>query len=290
MTRTFSAIAFAALITALPGHGRAQPGSNAIAGGEVKPVQEVPGLDEIGVDENLEGQLPTNLEFTRHDGEKVRLKDYFDGERPVLLTFAYFTCPVLCSMVMDATRRGIEPIDWTAGDEYRVVTISIDPRDSHQDAAKKRAEVLRKYERSDGWDFLVGSPENIQKATQAAGFRYFYMDDQEQYAHPAVAMFLTPKGKFARYLYGLNYSPNDVRLALLEASEGNAVSTVDQVILYCYQYDAESQGYGLMAWRVMRIGGGLSAVVLGLFLFFLWRRETRRKVQPPSTRVSEAHG
>ncbi|MFW6031036.1 MAG: SCO family protein, partial [Myxococcota bacterium] len=198
--------------------------------------------------------------------------------------------PVLCSMVMDATRRGIEPIDWTAGDEYRVLTISIDPRDSPEDAAKKRAEVLRKYERSDGWDFLVGKQENIQKATEAAGFRYFYMDDQEQYAHPAVAMFLTPEGEFARYLYGLNYSATDVRLALLEASEGNAVSTTEQVILYCYQYDSEAQGYGLVAWRVMRIGGALSAVVLGLFLFILWRRETRRKVQPPSTRVSEAHG
>ncbi|MFW6067126.1 MAG: SCO family protein [Myxococcota bacterium] len=288
--RTFAAIAFVTTLAALPQGGWAQPGGGVMAGGEVNPVHEVPKLDEIGVDENLGGRMPLDLPLTRHDGEQVELGDYFDGERPVLLTFAYYTCPVLCSMVMDATARGIGPVDWTAGEEFRVLTISIDPRDTPEDAAAKREEVLKKYDRSESWDFLVAEPEAIRRATQAAGFRYFYMEDEGQYAHPAVAMFLTPEGKLARYLYGLNYPQNDVRLALLEASKGKAISTTDKVILYCYRYDPDEQGYGLVAYRVMQIGGGLTAVVLGLFLFVLWRRDLRRRSSPPGPRVSQAHG
>jgi protein SCO1 len=283
-----------AIAMAAPTAGWAQPSrSSVLAGGKVQPVQEVPHLDDIGVDEQLEQAMPLDLTFTDHRGRQVRLRDYVDGERPVLLTFAYYTCPVLCSMVLDATTRGITPLDWTAGDEYEVVTISIDPRDTPQDAAKKRAEVVEGYGRSDdGWHFLVGSADNIRKATEAAGFRYFYMEDEGQYAHPAVLMFLTPEGKLARYLYGLSYPPNDVRMALLEASKGRSISTVEKVIMYCYQYDPNSKGYALVAFRVMQIGGGLTAAVLALFLVLLWRRDMRRRRESPpiAPRATEAHG
>jgi protein SCO1 len=271
-----------ACLLAAPPLGGAQPGGSVLGGGQVKPIREVPGLDRIGVDEQLEQRMPRDLTFTDHRGRTVRLGDYLDGERPVLLNFAYFTCPVLCSMVMDATTRGIAPLQWTAGDEYEVVTISIDPRDTPEQAAAKRSEVLEGYGRSDdGWHFLVGTQENIQRATAAAGFRYFYMEDEGQYAHPAVVMFLTPDGMIARYLYGLSYPQNDVRLALLEASEGRAISTVEKVIMYCYQYDPNEKGYGLVAFRIMQIGGGLTAVVLALFLILLWRRDLHRRRQSP---------
>lgn len=282
-----------ALIVVVPAFGWAQPRGGVLAGGDVSPVQEVPRLDDIGVDEQLEQQMPLDVTFTDHRGRTVRLEDYVDGERPVLLTFAYFTCPVLCSMVLDATTRGIKPLQWTAGDEYEVVTISIDPRDTPEDAAEKRAEVLEGYGRSDeGWHFLVGEEAAIEKATQAAGFEYFYMEDEGQYAHPAVVMFLTPEGKLARYLYGLSYPPNDVRMALLEASEGRSVSTVEKVIMYCYQYDPNEKGYGLVAFRIMQIGGGLTVVVLAFTLIVLWRRDLRRRRSSPpvAPRASEAHG
>jgi protein SCO1 len=292
MRRAPMVILLAAL--AVPGASGAwaQPRSSVMAGGAVRPVHEVPGLDRIGVDERLEQALPADLVFTNHAGEKVRLGDFFDGSRPVLLNFAYYTCPVLCSMVMDATNRGIGPLPWTAGDEFEVVTISIDPRDTPAAAAKKRSEVLGAYGRSnEGWHFLVGTDEAITRATAAAGIRYFYMEDEGEYAHPAVLLFLTPEGKIARYLYGLSYPPNDVRLGLLEASEGRSVSTVEKIIMYCYQYDPHTKGYALVAFRAMQLGGGFAVLVLGLFLVLLWRRELRRRREPPpAPRAAVSHG
>lgn len=289
--KTLAAIALATALLSSPHVGQAQAGG-AFAGGEQRPITKVPFLDKIGVDENLEGQVPADATFTRYDGKKVKLGDYFDGEHPVLLNLAYFTCPVLCSLIMDAAAKGLKGIDWTAGKEFKLVTISIDPRDTVSDAAKKRQKELKLYGRSKGWDFLVGDQKNIDKVTKAVGFRYFYMKDKGQYAHPAVLTFLTPKGKIARYLYGLNYKGSDMRLALLEASNGESVSTVDKVILYCCQYDPKDHGYSIVGYRVMQVGGALTALVLGLFLIVLWRREVRRKKKDasPSTEVSEVHG
>lgn len=257
-----------------------------------RPVREVPGLEEVDVDEQLDEQLPLDLTFTDHTGTQVRLGDYFEGDRPVLLTFNYYTCPVVCSMILEATANTVAEMPWTAGDEYEIVTISIDPRDTPELAAKKREEILRKYGRArDGvdpvemakaegrWHFLVGDPDNIEAAADAAGVRYFYNEAQEQYAHPAVITLLTPDGKFARYLYGLQFNPQDVRLALLEASKGRSISTTEKVILYCYRYDAEASSYVLFGWRVMQIGAGLLATIFGVILFVLWRREVRKRRQ-----------
>jgi protein SCO1 len=244
-----------------------------------QPVQDVPGLDEIAVDEKLDSKLPLDVAFLDHTGKKVQLRDYFDGERPVLLSFAYHTCPTLCSMVLDATTRGISATKWTAGVEYEVVTISIDPKDTPESAAKKRSEVLAQYKRpaaADGWHFLVGDEKAIEKVTSAVGYRYFYNEKTEQYGHPAAIVFLTPQGMLARYLYGLNFNPADIRLALLEASEGRSISTAEQIILYCYAYDPAANSYALMAVRVMKLGGGVTVLVLGGFLVLLWRRERRR--------------
>jgi protein SCO1 len=244
-----------------------------------QPVQDVPGLDEIVVDEKLDSKLPLDVAFLDHTGKRVKLRDYFDGERPVLLSFAYHTCPTLCSMVLDATTRGISATKWTAGVEYEVVTISIDPKDTPESAAKKRSEVLAQYKRpaaSKGWHFLVGDEKAIETVTSAVGYGYFYNEKSEQYGHPAAIVFLTPQGMVARYLYGLNFNPADIRLALLEASEGRSISTAEQIILYCYAYDPAANSYALMAVRVMKLGGGVTVLVLGGFLVLLWRRERRR--------------
>lgn len=256
-------------------------GGNAFAQrlGEAVPTGEVPNLHLIDVDEKLGDQLPLDLEFLDHTGREVRLGDYFDGERPVLLTFAYHSCPTLCSLVLDATIGGVQSLDWRAGQEYQMVTISIDPRDTVEAAAQKRSEILERLGHDNvEWHFLVTDDEDtIKEAADAAGYRYFYNSAQEQYAHPAAILTLTPNGHFARYLYGLQLNPSDVRLGLLEASEGRSISTTDRFLLYCYAYDPAAQTYGLMAKRVMALGGGLTVLVLGAFLTVLWRRERRRK-------------
>ncbi|MEM7447794.1 MAG: SCO family protein [Myxococcota bacterium] len=254
-----------------------------------EPVFELPGLDQIGVDEHLEEQLPTNLPFTDHDGRAVHLSDYFDGSRPVLLLFAYYSCPQLCSLVLGATADGISSGPWQPGNEYEIVTISIDPNDTVEAAKEKRVEMLRRYGgEGTGWHFLVGEQSSIDAATKAAGVRYFKQEQTEQYAHPAVIMFLTPEATLARYLYGIAFRGRDIRLALLEASEGRSITTTEQIIMYCYSYSAEEGGYALMATRIMKVGGALTAGILGFFLLFLWRRELRRKKsESPSSQTED---
>ena len=261
------------VLLAVPTVGAAQR----FTGGVQETSRPVPGLDRIGVDERLDQQMPLDVPFRDHTGRAVTLRDYFDGERPVMLTFAYHSCPSLCSLVLDATERAAVAQEWTPGVEYQMVTISIDPRDTPEKAAEKRAASLAEVNRDGSeWAFLVGDQESIARVTTAAGYRYFYDERQQQYAHTAAAMFLTPEGKLARYLYGLRFETSDVRLALLEASEGRSISAGERILLYCYSYDEASQGYVLMAWNVMKIGGALCAFALFAFIFVLWRRERRR--------------
>ncbi len=242
-------------------------------------VREAPDLDRIDVEEQLEDQLPLDLGFRDHTGAEVTLRDYFDGERPVLLTFAYHSCPTLCSFVLDATLNVVKELDWTAGDEFEMVTISIDPEDTVERAAAKRREMLAAYgrdEAEEGWHFLVGDRDAIADATDAAGYRYFYNQNQQQYMHPAAIMFMTPEGRFARYLYGIYFEPEDARFALLEASAGRSITPTERFLLYCYAYDAEANTYTLVAMRIMKVGGALTVLVLGVFLTLLWRRDRRR--------------
>lgn len=249
-----------------------------------RPTRAAPGLDRISVDEQLDRPLDLDLAFRDHNGRTVHLRDYFTAGKPVLLTFAYHSCPVLCSMVLDATGRAINEAEWTPGDEYIAVTISIDPRDTVERAAQKRAEVLQRLNESregraplgDGWHFLVGDQDNITAATEAAGYNYFYDQQQGEYAHPATIMFLTPQGNFARYLYGLEFDPSDFRFALLESSQGRSISATEHFLMACYSYDASQHTYTANAKFIMKLGGLTTIAILGGFLIFFWRRERRR--------------
>ncbi len=255
------------------------PGVQAQRFQTAEPSREVPGLDRVGVDEHLDESLPLDAEFTTSEGRKVRLGDFFDGERPVLITFSYHSCPTLCSMVLDATVNSAKEQDWTIGDEYVAVNISIDPRDTPAKAAEKQREILRKYGRDAGgeWHFLVTDDEEaITRVTHAAGFRYFFDERVDQYAHPAALMIATPEGQMARYLYGLRFEPGDLRFGLLEAADGNSISTTEQILLYCYTYDPNEQSYVPVAMNIMKLGGVLTVLLLGGFLTLLWRRERRR--------------
>ena len=263
-----------------PSRGAGAPGS---AGTEANLSPEA---NEIAVDEMLNGELDLDLEFTDHSGEAVRLGDYFDGERPVLLTLNYYRCPTLCSLQLNGLTRALERFAWTPGEQYRVVTVSIDPRETPKLAADKRATHLEALGRGDvDWSFLTGDALQIRMLAAQLGIGYAYDAEQDQYAHPAVLMFASPQGKIARYIYGLEYQPNDIKFALMEAAEGRVGSTVDRLILSCFHYDATLGKYGPFAMGIMRLGGAAMIIIVGIPLGFLWRRERRRRTRQPEARA-----
>ncbi len=241
-------------------------------------------LEKVDVVEHLDKPLPKDAVFRDHTGKMVRLGDYFDGTRPVALTLAYHTCKVVCSMVLGAEVESLRNIPWTLGKQYRALTISIDPRDTPAAAAKKRRQMLGLYNRdgitansAGSWDFLVGDAANIAKVANAVGFKYQYDKRNDQYAHPAAMMMLKPDGQMARYLYGLVFNPQDVRLGLLEASQGRSISTIEKVILYCYMYDPIGAKYVIVAQNVMKVGGAITVLAIGFFLSVMWSREKKRR-------------
>jgi protein SCO1/2 len=239
-----------------------------------------PELAHVGVNEHLDGALPLDTPFRDHTGKAVTLRDYYDGKRPVILTFAYHSCPVLCSMVLNATAAGLKGIGWTVGKEFDVVTISIDPDESLEKTANKRKSILAEYGASrghdgNGWHFLVGTKESIARVASAAGFEFQYDPDIKQWGHPSVVMITKPDGRMARYLYGLEFPSNDLKLGLLEASEYRSISTIEQIILYCYHYEPKGGKYVLVARRVMQVGASAVAVVLFAVLGLFWGRELR---------------
>lgn len=258
-----------------------------------------PGLEGVTVEEHLDRRIPTNLAFRDHTGQRVLLSGVLPGDRPVLLNLVYHSCTTFCSVVLDGVAASLNQQGWTAGVEFDVVTISIDPRDTPEDAARTRERILASYGRDaarEGWHFLVaprtlderanqlayGVYPEIEELSRAVGFGYEWMPRTGQYAHPGVIMMLTPDARIARYLYGLEYPANDVRLGLLEASEGRSISTTEHLLLYCYAYNANAQGYTLVAWNVMRVGGALTAILLFSFLGFLWWRDRKRHLAVPA--------
>jgi protein SCO1/2 len=250
-------------------------------------------LEGVDVGERLDQPLPRDAQFRDHTGKLVRLGDYFDGKRPVALTLAYHSCKVVCSMVLGAEVEALKQQSWSLGKEFRAITISIDPRDTPAIAAKKRKQMLALYGRkAEAWDFLVGDEANIAKVARAVGFKYRYDPRQDQYAHPAVLMLTKPNGELARYLYGLQFSPHDVRIGLLEASQGKSITTLEKVILYCYMYDPIGAKYVVVARNVMKLGGAITVLLLGMFLIAMWRREARmrRRDRAAAANMDKSHG
>jgi len=271
-----ASLALAASLVATSAHAQAWR-----EGGE--PISNATPPELLGVDihEHLGAPLPTDAVFRDAEGRSVSLGRYFDGKRPTLLVFAYHTCPMLCSLVLDATVRTLNEVAWTVGREFDVLSISIDPHDTPESATRKRAQVVSAYKRANGsaagFRFLVGDEANIRKVTEAVGFAYNYDPRQKQYAHPAAIYLLTPEGHVARYLYGIDFPTGDVRLGLLEAAGGRSISTTERILLYCYHYDPQGKHYALVAMNVMRLGGGLTLVAMLALLTAMGLRERRRR-------------
>jgi protein SCO1/2 len=233
--------------------------------------EELRGVDVV---EHLGEIVPTELEFTDHTGATVRLGDFLDGERPVILTLNYYGCPMLCGLQLNALTDTLRELDWTAGEKFRVVTISFAPDEETELAAAKRASHLESLGRGEvDWSFLTGSQASIDRITEMLGYEYEFIEETGEYAHPSVVMILSPNGTVSRYLYGLVYGPQNLRFSLLEASEGRIGSTVDRIILGCYMYDPLSGEYIQNAWAIMRLGGVLTVVLITLLLFLLWRTD-----------------
>lgn len=244
-------------------------------------------LEHVGVAEHLDGPLPLDTPFRDHTGKSVTLGSFFGGKRPVVLQFAYHSCPVVCSMITNNLAAGLKGVPWTVGKEFDVITISIDPNESLERTANKRTSILNEYGRglpgsNGGWHFLVGDANAIASVTAAAGFEYQYDERQKQWGHPSVVFIVKPNGRMARYLYGLEFPSSDLRLGLLEASEGRHITTVEQIILFCYHYDPQGGKYVLVARRVMQVGGAGVAIVLFGILGMLWARELRKKTRAPA--------
>jgi protein SCO1 len=254
------------MMAAVPGRLRAQDPMPAI-------------LRDVGIDQRLNEQVPRDLVFRDEAGRTVRLGDYFD-DKPVILVLAYYRCPMLCNQVLNGLVDGLRGVPLAMGEQFRVVTVSFDAREKPELAAAKKANYAESYGRggaADGWHFLTGEPESIDRLTRAVGFRYAYDAKQDQFAHASGIMVLTPKGKIARYFYGIRYPPRDLRLALVEASEGKVGSPVDQVLLLCFDYDGTTGKYTLAVMRLVRLGGILTLLIVGTYLGCGWYRDWRKR-------------
>jgi protein SCO1/2 len=236
---------------------------------ELKPKE----LEEVGVTEHLNEQVDLNLTFIAEDGYPHALKEYFHAGRPVVLNLVYYTCKMLCNVVLNAQVQSLRKIDWTPGEQYEIVTVSIDPAENFQLAREKKASYLESFGRpAPGWHFLADNGGNVRALARQVGFGYKFDEGTAQYAHPAVVFVLTPEGKVSRYLYGVQFKPLDVRLALTEASQGK-FGVTDRILLFCYHYDPAAKGYVPFAQNIMKSGGILTVLLMSFILYRLWRRE-----------------
>lgn len=229
----------------------------------------------VGIDQNLNAQVPLELLFKDDTGQTVRLGQYF-RKKPVVLALVYYECPMLCDMVMNGLTHTMEQISLDLGRDYEVVSVSFNPKETWQLAGAKKANYVEKYQRkgaAEGWHFLTGTEDNIKKLADTAGFHYKYDPVTKQFAHAAGIMVLTPEGKIARYFYGIEYKPRDFRLGLVEASQKKIGSPVDAILLFCYHYDPMTGKYGVVIGNVIRALGSATVIALGTLLFVLIRRD-----------------
>jgi protein SCO1/2 len=233
-------------------------------------------LRDIGFDQRLGERVPGELAFRDDAGREVRLGDYLAGGKPVVLSLNYYACPMLCTVTLNGLAGAMKAISMDAGREFQVLTVSFDATETPALAAEKKKQYVERYGRptaAAGWHFLTGDQASIDALTKAVGFRYAWDAETRQWAHPAGIIVLTPDGRIARYLYGIEYAPRDLRLALVEAASGRIGNVVDQAILFCYKYDPTTGRYGAAIMRVVRTGGVVTVIALATFILAMLRRE-----------------
>jgi protein SCO1 len=237
-------------------------------------------LNKVGITQNLNAPIPPDLVFRDETGKSVRIGDFF-GRKPIVLSLVYFDCPALCTEVLNGELRTMKAISLDLGKDFDAVTVSFEPKDSPALAKAKRDVYIGQYGRpgaADHWHFLTGDQQSIDALTDAVGFHYAYDSSIRQYAHAAAILVLTPDGRIDRYFYGVIYPARDVRLGLVEASEGKIGTLTDHALLYCYQYNPMTGKYGVVVMNVLRGAGGLTVLILGIFMTLMFLRERKRSV------------
>ena len=234
-----------------------------------------PYLTNVGIEQRLDSQVPPDLAFTDDTGRQVKLGDYF-GKKPLILNLVYYNCPMLCGEALVGLSASMKLVKFEVGNEFEVLTLSFNPQETPQLAAAKKAEYLKRYGRPNaaaGWHFLTGPADSINALTKAVGFQYQYDAAKNQYAHATAIMVLTPQGRISRYFYGVEFPPKDLRMGLVEASQGKIGNAVDQVLLYCYHYDPATGKYGAIVSNMLKVGGALTILFVGALILILLRLE-----------------
>lgn len=258
-------------------------GTPAFARNNFAPVQgsanEVPkDLEGIGITEHLGENVNLGLKFRDEKGQTVQLGDYMKDGKPVLLTLAYFGCPSLCNYHLNGLNDSFKQMKAPVGQEFKFIVVSIEPKETPELAAEKKAAYLKAYGRTDsanGWHFLTGDQAAITELAQQVGFQYRWSAEENQYAHAAAAYILTPEGKISRYFYGIVFPAKDLRLSLIEASNGNVGTVIDKLTLFCFHFDPKASKFTIAAFNVMRAGSALMVLIIGAFLVPFWFRRDR---------------
>ena len=238
-------------------------------------------LQGVGIDEHLGDYIPLNARFATSQGDTVTIGSLLEDGKPVILNPMYLECPMLCGLVLDGVLNVAGQLAWQPGKDYQIISISIDPEETHQLAAEYRTKYLSRLNKNipdNGWYFLTGEKKEIDKIIDAVGFQYNEVAGTGEFAHSAAIIMLSPKGKITRYLYGIQYNEFDVRNALYESADGQIGSTLEKVLMYCYQYDPDSNSYVPLAVNIMKIGGLATLIILGIFLGLFWLREKGKKL------------
>ena len=234
-----------------------------------------PYLTNVGIEQHLDAQIPADLNFTDDTGRAVKLGDYF-GKRPLILNLVYYNCPMLCGETLAGLTGSMKMIKFDVGNQFDVLTVSFNPKETPQLAAEKKKDYVKRYGRPNaaaGWHFLTGPPDSINALTKVVGFQYQYDAAKNQYAHATAIMVLTPQGRISRYFYGVDFPPKDLRMGLVEASEGKIGNAVDQILLYCYHYDPAAGKYGAVVANMLKIGGAITVLILAGLILILLRME-----------------
>jgi protein SCO1/2 len=241
-------------------------------------------LKNVTIEQRLNSQLPLDAGFRDETGKTVRLGSFF-GKRPVVLALVYYDCPMLCTQILNGMVRAAKVLTFTPGIEYDIVAISFDARENSKLAAEKKALYVKRYghpETAAGWHFLTGDLGSIKRVTDAVGFRYMWDVHTAQFAHASAIYVLTPEGKLSKYFYGIDYSPKDMRLGLIEASNNKIGNPVDQIMLFCYHFDPHAAKYTPFALGLLRVAGAATVLTLGGFVFIMLRRDSRQKRSRPA--------
>jgi protein SCO1/2 len=234
---------------------------------------------QVALEQKLNSQLPLDAKFVDENNNEVELGKYF-GKKPIILALVYYECPMLCNEVLNGLVGTLKPLNFDAGKEFDIVAISFNPKETPELARAKKESYLARYQREtaeQGWHFLTGSSEQIDRVTEAVGFNYEWDEASKQYAHAGGIMIATPEGKLSHYFYGIEYAPKEVRLGLIEASDNKIGNSVDQLLLYCYHYDPSSGKYGFMIMRVLRVAGLFTVMGIAAMIFFMWRYKDNQK-------------